>query len=68
MAKNKSEPITGLIIDSEADAELDAMVEQLYIILTLKGMPPMLLDVTHDNYLRDIILAQLPEGGESNGN
>jgi len=56
----------GLVIDREADAQIDLMVKKMYVILELEGMAPMLLDVTHDNYLRDVILAQLPEENNVN--
>lgn len=70
---NDWKDITGLILDEEGDPNtaLDQLVENMTIILKLKGQEqPFAFNITSNKELRNLILDQLDESHEqfSKGN
>ena len=64
----KENKIAGLILDGvPAEVELEAMLEKVYIIVVLRGAPqPIILDVTNEHDIRNMVLASLSDESINN--
>lgn len=60
--QRKTGQIRGLIIDTEANEEVNLLVTKLLVILELKDIKqPYVFDLTEDSYVRNIILSRITD-------